>query len=296
MHAVPASSKKIAVSGSTGWVGSNLLKALALLDSCQGSGLPRQATTTPYAVPEGTTHVVHLAALVHQMSGQPTLADYRRANTDLTIALATEAAAKGVGTFIFVSTAKVMGDRSGRPFTESDAPEPPDDYAISKWEAEKALSDLQKRGCLGAMKIAVLRPPLIHGDGAGANFAKLIDLARSPWPLPFGTANAPRSMIEINRLVEMICALIQCSDALPDYSTFFTTDESDRSVVQIISEVRAGLGRRPGLIPVPVALMRAALSALNKRNVFDRIYVPLQFSGQKLHSFLAENMLKPPRT
>ena len=93
----------------------------------------------------GATAVVHLAARVHQPADAKgdALAAMRRINVDVTERLARAAAAAGVTHFVFASSVKVNGEATmpGRPFCESDPPDPHDDYAATKWEAEQALAD-----------------------------------------------------------------------------------------------------------------------------------------------------------
>ena len=277
---------QIAISGSSGWVGGALMRKLSDEAHFAAVGLVRNKGEKPYTVPEGTTHVVHLAALVHQMSNTPSLEDYRFANRELTLKLAQEAASKGVRSFIFVSTAKVMGDSSIRPFTENDPPCPPDDYSLSKWEAEQALESMQREGALKSMKITVLRPPLIYGDGAGANYAKLVALAESNWPLPFGSAKALRSMIAVDRFNGIIVSLLQPTIRLDEYSVFFATDEKDTSVASLIRNIRHKLGHPARLIAVPKPLMKTGLTILGKKPIYDRLYTPLQFDGGRLNELL----------
>src|SRR6185436_19469537 len=72
---------------------------------------------------QGCQSVVHLAARVHVMqdtAGDP-LTEFRAVNTAGTLNLARQAAAAGIGRFVFVSTVKVHGE-SGH-FTDADAPQ-----------------------------------------------------------------------------------------------------------------------------------------------------------------------------
>ena len=95
--------------------------------------------------------VVHLAARVHVMDdvADDPLAEFRKVNTAGTLNLARQAAAAGVKRFIFISSIKVNGERTGdgrredgerrAAFSEKDVACPQDAYAVSKWEAEQGL-------------------------------------------------------------------------------------------------------------------------------------------------------------
>ena len=71
----------------------------------------------------------------------------RRINVDVSERIARAAAAVGVTHFVFASSVKVNGEATppGRPLCESDPPDPHDDYAASKWEAERALATVAER-------------------------------------------------------------------------------------------------------------------------------------------------------
>jgi nucleoside-diphosphate-sugar epimerase len=286
---------KVAVTGPNGWIARTLLKALQT-DAFVGVAIQRDwlykvngaANPALLSALNGCDSIVHLAALVHQMNTAPTLADYRKVNCDLTLELAQSAASAGLRQFIFVSTAKVMGEFSTRPFTENDIPKPADDYAISKLEAEVGLRNLQLAGKLGAMKIVVVRPPLVYGEGAGANYAKLIALAKTRWPLPLGGATALRSMVNINHLVGRLIAIIELQVQLPKFETFFAADAADQSTADIIRSVRAAHGRSAGLFAVPTLAMRISLIALGKKGIFDRLFISLQVDGDRLNTLTTE--------
>jgi nucleoside-diphosphate-sugar epimerase len=231
---------KIAITGANGWVGKKLVTLLQS-NNCDVVCVPRAHLSDIGLLQttlQGCQSVVHLAALVHQMREPPTLAQFRSVNCVLTINVAKAAAAVQVKQLIFVSTAKVMGEQSTTPFKETDAADPQDDYSRAKWEAEITLKTLQDEGKLGALKVCVLRPPLIYGEGVGANFAKLERLAASSWPLPLGTATALRSMIQVDDFNSTILKVFEKRTSLPSYEVFFVSDKDDKSTASIIAQIR----------------------------------------------------------
>jgi UDP-4-keto-D-QuiNAc 4-reductase len=279
---------KVAVTGPNGWI------AKAFLEKLQSSaiaGVPIQRSLLVNksesalleASLKGCVTVVHLAALVHQMNTAPTLEEYRQVNCDLTQQLAIAAAKAGVAQFIFISTAKVMGERSIRPFSESDTPAPADPYSISKLEAEYALQKLQKTGQLGNMKIVIVRPPLVYGEGVRANFAKLTALALSPFPLPLGGATALRSMVSIDHLTDSFVALMRANVTLNNVEVFFAADPVDQSTSSIIQSIRTKAGRSAGLFTVSPTLMRYALCVIGKRGIYERLFTSLQVDATRLN-------------
>src|SRR4029453_8256531 len=139
---------------------------------------------------------VHLAGRAHVMreNTDDALPLIRAVNIDATERLARAAAAAGAAHFVFASSVKVNGEatRPGQSFRESDPPDPRDDYAASKWEAECVLADVARDT---GMPVTVLRLPLLYGPGVKGNFARLTDAILRGIPLPFGAIENGRSLL-----------------------------------------------------------------------------------------------------
>lgn len=120
------------------------------------------------------------------------LAAFHSVNTEGTLNLARQCAAAGVKRFVFVSSIKVNGEGREFPYTESDLPAPQDAYAISKWEAEQGLREIESAT---GLEVVILRPPLVYGPGVGANFLRLMRSVEKGWPLPFGRIENSRSLL-----------------------------------------------------------------------------------------------------
>jgi UDP-glucose 4-epimerase len=48
-------------------------------------------------------------------------------------------------------------------------------------------------------------------------------------------------------------------------------DPAPLTVAEIVGALRAGAGRRPGLVPIPAALMAAPLKAAGRAHIWERI-------------------------
>lgn len=234
------------------------------------------ATADWPALLQGIEGIVHLAARVHVMNDTAAdpLAEFRRVNTEGTVALAKAAASAGVKRFVFISSIKVSGEDSppGRPLKADDEPAPVDPYGISKLEAERALFDL---GQQTGMAVTVIRPTLVHGPGVRANFETLVKLVRSGLPLPLGSVrDNRRSVVGLDNLADLVATCL-VHPAAPG-QVFMATDGEDVSTRGLIERIAAAMGRKARLVPVPTGPIAIAARLLGKGAAADRILGSLQ--------------------
>ena len=200
--------------------------------------------------------VVHLAAHVHQMRDDPQAANiYREVNVAGSRFVAEQAMRAGVRRFIYLSSIKVNGEGGGLgPYRAEDAPNPLDDYGRSKWDAEVALRDL----CSGlGMELVMIRPPLVYGPGVRANFKRLLHLAAMGVPLPLGSIDNRRSLVNVWNLADFVETCMTHPQA--PGNTFLISDGEDLSTPQLLRKL-AHLMQRPSRLfrfP-PQALTRVA--------------------------------------
>jgi nucleoside-diphosphate-sugar epimerase len=214
--------------------------------------------------------VVHLAARVHVMrdaAGDPRAA-YRATNTVGTLRLAEAAARAGVGRFVFLSTVKVNGESTppDRPFVDSDPPAATDPYAISKAEAESGLLRLAQTTSLEPV---ILRPPLVYGPGAGANFLRLLRLAERGLPLPLAVVSNRRSMIYVGNLASAILAALRAPSL--GGRVFLVADGEDLSTPELWRRLAAALGRPARLWPLPPMLLSILAMLAGRRAEIERL-------------------------
>ena len=211
---------------------------------------------------EGVDHVVHLAGLAHAGPGLDE-ALYRRINTEATLELAHAARTEGVGRFVYLSSIKALTDAfDGPPLREDSRPAPGDAYGRSKLAAERGLAALD-------LDWVVLRPVLIYGPGVKANMAALLKLARAPVPLPFGGLSAPRSLLAVENLASAI--LFALTPACPARQSYALSDPEPISVSAMLAAMRSGLGRNPGLLPVPEGWLRRLARLAGREDTFLKL-------------------------
>ena len=229
--------------------------------------------------------VIHTAARAHVMrdSISDPLNEYRKMNVTATKELARQAAEAGVKRFIFVSSVKVNGESTShnQMFSETDEPQPVDDYSLSKLEAEQALIDMRK---VSPMKVVIIRSPLVYGPGVKANFANVIKLINKGWSLPFGRVHNKRSMIAIDNLIAFIKLCMSHPAAANEL--FLIADKEDISTTALLKNIAKAYGVKSILLPIPVALMSGLAKLLGKQDLADRLFGNLQIDTSKARRIL----------
>lgn len=279
----------IALTGATGFIGQHLLKELpkrgyrvrALLRRPPDIPIPAASAVigdivrpqNMAAALEGIDAVVHSAGLAHQMSGTPA-DDYRVLNTEATVNLARAAHRAGVRRFVFLSSIRAQtGPTADIVLTEEHEARPTEAYGASKLAAEQGLAQLD-------LDWVALRPVLVYGPGVKGNMAELVRLARLPYPLPLGAVAGRRSLLSLDNLVAAIDTVIAATEPLR--RPFIVADRDPMTVPEMVAALRRGLGRRPGLLPVPLPMLRALFHASGRAESFRRLAGPLVVDASAL--------------
>jgi nucleoside-diphosphate-sugar epimerase len=105
------------------------------------------------------------------------------------------------------------------------------------------------------------------------NMAWLMRLARSPYPLPVGGLTAQRSLLALDNLIAAIVCVLAAPGSLR--RPLIVADPQPLTLPDMITAMRRGLGRRPGLITVPALLVEAAFRAAGRSDIHQRVAGPL---------------------
>lgn len=285
---------RVLVTGATGFVGCALTRHLGKLGWEIFRGIRGQAYASErpddrlVSLDEVTGHfevharvdaVVHLAAIAHTHGVDPR--SYHNVNALWPQKLAMRSAALGIAHFLFMSTAKVVGDSLAWPANETAQLRLADAYAASKAEAESLLDEVGRQT---GLRITVMRPPLVYGPGVGANFLELLRIVDAGWPLPFASVNNLRSLIYVGNLVSAIEASLKRAPQAT--RTFFVSDDHDISTPELIKAVAAALGRQPRLFAFPPGLLGAAGRLLGQGERIARLLDSLQVDTSHIKSEL----------
>jgi len=268
----------LALTGATGFIGQFLLQELpkrgyrvrVLLRRPSSVPLPGASAvigdlTRPQnmsAALAGVDAVIHSAGVAHAMSGIPE-DDYRLLNKEATISLARAARRAGAKRFVFLSSIRAQcGPTADTVLTEALEPKPTDAYGKSKLAAERGLAELD-------IDWVSLRLPLVYGPGVRGNIAQLMDVARSPLPLPLGSLGARRSLLAVENLLAGIEAVLAAPRTLQ--RVFIAADPQALTVGEMVAAMRAGLKRKPNVFPLPLPLLELLLRATGQTEIYQRL-------------------------
>lgn len=292
------SATPVAVTGASGFVGREVLATLAARGLAARAvlrrGVAAAALPDPVVVGEigprtewaaalaGTRAVIHLAARVHVMDDVGKHDAYHRVNAAGTERLAREAARAGVRRLVFVSSIKVNGEATAdAPFRESDPPAPADAYGASKAAAEAGL---RRVAAETGLEVVIVRPPLVYGAGVRANFRALMEAVRRGVPLPLGRVRNRRSLVYVGNLADALVTALEHPAAAGE--TFLVSDGEAVSTPDLVRAIGRAVGRQARLLPVPVALLRAAGTLTGRGAAVERLTGSLVVDSSRIRSRL----------
>jgi nucleoside-diphosphate-sugar epimerase len=294
---------KVLVTGALGFVGSALCNHLVSRDfdvvatvrNLSDASVPsveyrivtEMSSTTGWSdALAGVQTVIHCAARVHVMRdhAQDPLTEFRRVNTLGPEILARAAAHCGVKRLVFLSSIKVNGESAppDAPFDQTSPTKPQDPYAISKWEAEQALTRVAAET---GLEVVVLRCPLVYGPGVKGNFLRLLQVVDRGIPLPFALAKNRRSLIYLDNLTSAIATCLTHPAAAAG-KTYLVSDGEDVSTAELIACIAQALGKPSRLWPCPLGLIELAGMMTGKSDEIARLLGSLCIDSSKIRSEL----------
>ena len=236
----------VAVTGSTGFIGRHLVAALA------GRGVDVRAIhrSKIFDVPaltevfRGAGAVVHLAGVVSAIHDR----DYAAVNVEGTRAVSAAAHAAGARLIHISSLAAAGPAPPSDPRREDDPPRPITAYGRSKLESERVVA------AVNGLRWTILRPGVVYGPGDRA-MLPLFRFARSGLLPLVGRATAAYTVIHVSDAVRAIDAAI---DRDADGETLFVGHWQPVTAREILESIRAAVGGRAVIMPIPPAIARVA--------------------------------------
>lgn len=183
--------------------------------------------------------VLHLAGIVHQKETESNRELYYKVNRDLAFETAKKAKEAGVKQFIYFSTMSVYGLLTG--VIDENTPENPTNaYGKSKLEGEKLVKTLEDE----TFKVAIVRPPMIYGEGCKGNYqtlCKIVDIC----PI-FPDFPNQRSLISIENLCKFLFEIIK-----KEHKDLFLPQNPEYvSTTELVKEIALKKGKKIPLTKV----------------------------------------------
>jgi len=197
--------------------------------------------------------IIHLAGLAHREDAEE--AQFFAINDLGTRRLVEASEAAGAQAFVAISS--IAAREAERAAENASA------YGRSKLAGETHVRRFAQAGKVGV----ILRPPLVYGHDAPGNWGKLQRLAASRLPLPFGAVANRRSLCSVGNLCHAIVVATEAALKGTGSGTYEIADRDMVSLTEILTWLRAGMGKPSGLAPVPAGLLRLAGRLSGKRKL-----------------------------
>ena len=238
---------------------------------------------------QGIEVVVHLANRAHVMheTSKDALGLYRAINLEGTRCLAAHCIKSGIQRLVFVSTLKVLGERSHGILQETSPAMPQDPYSQSKWEAEQALKEISINS---ALQSVIVRLPLVYGPGVGANFLQLIKTLDKGIPLPFAGSRNKRSLLYVGNFNSAVQTILNAPPATITGSTRHITyhicDPQPVCTAELIRAISNSLGQQDRSFRIPAKVFQWARKLHYLDQKLGRLLDSLQTSNELIHQEL----------
>lgn len=255
--------KRILITGAGSYIGRSFESHLgAFPEAYQVETLDMMGEGWKEADFSGFDAVFHVAGIAHIQETAENAALYYQVNRDLAIATAQKAKDAGVGQFVFLSSMSVYGREEGC-ITRSTVPQPKSNYGKSKLQAEEGLEKLRGE----TFRIAVLRPPMVYGEGCKGNYQSLVKFAKI---MPFfPNYRNQRSMLHIDGLCNAVREIIDsCADGL-----FLPQDPEYVCTCKMVQSIAKSMGKNMPLL----GMLNPAVSLVKRctnmgRKAFGDLY------------------------
>jgi len=280
---------KILITGSTGFLGNNLLNYLNSNISCEiytintknshQDGVKKNYLWNEIMKIEKMDLFIHLAGKSHDSNDIISKKQFFDINFKLTKTIYKKFLKSESSKFIFISSVKAVADSVKDVLTEKCNPNPITFYGKSKLLAERYLiKNMSKK-----KKLYILRPCMIHGPGNKGNLKQLFTLISKGIPWPLGSFNNKRSFCSIDNLLFVINELISSKNI--SSGVYNIADDQPLSTNEIISLIYKIKNKQPLILNVP----KRIIYLLAK--VGDKIKLPLNSEKLKklTESYLVSN-------
>ena len=267
----------LTITGSTGFVGQNLLQ---YLKNYQVKRLTRQQLSNPTIEQlKDSESIIHFAGKAHDLKKTSSPNEYYEVNYELTKRLYDAFLKSDAKKFIFISSVKASADQVEGILTEEQQANPQTDYGKSKLMAEQYIQDQELPE---DKSYYILRPCMIHGPGNKGNLNLLYQFVQKGIPYPLAAFENKRSFLSIENLCFVIKQLLE--KPVPS-GIFNVADDEALSTNNVVEILAQSSTKKAKLWKVPSAFIKMLA------NVGDVLSLPLNSERlQKLtESYMVSN-------
>jgi nucleoside-diphosphate-sugar epimerase len=265
---------KIAITGATGFVGTNLQDYLKTSNKIEPMSV-RFESNQQFEI--NGDAIIHLAGKAHDLKKVSNPQDYYEANLELTKQLFDAFLTSKSAVFIFMSTVKAVADEVKGILIEDEIPNPKTHYGIAKHQAEEYI---RNHKLPEGKRVYILRPCMIHGPGNKGNLNLLYQLVAKGLPWPLGAFENQRSFLSIDNLCFVIKELLE--NATIPSGIYQVADDDALSTNELIGLLGTSLGKKSSIWSIPVSWIRGVAK------LGDTLHLPLD--SERLQK-LTENYL-----
>lgn len=254
--------RKLIITGSTGFVGQNLIKYI------QKEGI---GTTTPLSLRdnlpkelEPSDAIIHLAGKAHDLKNTSNQQEYFDINYGKTKELFDLFLKSDVKDFIYFSSVKAVADTVDGILTEDVQSDPKTPYGKSKLQAEEYLLS---KPLLDGKRLIILRPCMIHGPGNKGNLNLLYQVVKKGFPYPLGAFENERSFLSIDNLNFIIHKILSRAE-FPS-GIYNVADDVSLSTNELIKIIADASGAKPRIWKLPKGFITRSAK------IGDALHLPL---------------------
>ena len=224
---------KIAVFGSTGFVGSNFINKFNNQDYI----LFNRNNINDFKLfteDKNVEVVLNFIGKAHDLKKSNNIDEYYNINNIFCTQLFDAFLRSEAKIFITLSSVKAVADNLTSILLEDHIPKPITHYGKSKLLAEKYILS---KDITEGKKVYILRPCMIHGPGNKGNLNLLYKIVKKGFPWPLGSFNNKRSFCSIDNLCFIIKEIIE-NDKIPSGIYNIADDEhlSTNEIIDLIAK------------------------------------------------------------
>ena len=266
-RAVHRSLGLVAVTGSTGFIGTHLVRAMRrqgvrVLPLVRTHSADETAPVVDLSAEDaiaealrGVDVVIHCAgyAHAHEDVSERDQDKHQLINCDYALNAARAAARAGARRFVFCSSVKAVGAPGKQCVDESFASTPESSYGRAKCAAEKGLARIS---ALTSLEVVVLRLAMVYGPGSRGNLERMLRFVAKGWFPPLPDTGNRRSMVHVSDAVTALLMAAQHPTAAG--RTYIVAHPNSLSGRELYQAMRFASSLPPSSWSVPTGLLRVA--------------------------------------